>query len=193
VIFFLRVDKSAGWRINLVAVTTIDVPQTPANPAHEVFAALVAEQQERWTRIAPRIVRNTADAEDVVQDTLAAVWRRCCDGTIENVPAYVARAVRINAIKRRARRRQLAPLETAQSATVQKVDASPAVDAAELERAVAGLPLAQQGVLRARFYMGMTFAQIGVALSVSSNTVASRCRYALATLKKVLARTQKGD
>ncbi len=174
-------------------MTTIDVPQTPANPAHEVFAALVGQQRERWTRIAQRIVRNAADAEDVVQDTLAAVWRRCCDGTIENVPAYVARAVRINAIKRRARRRQLAPLEMAQSATVQEVDASPAVDAGELEQAVAGLPLTQQSVLRARFYLGLTFAQIGVALSVSSNTVASRCRYALATLKRRLLKRDDGD
>src|SRR5580658_4385579 len=95
---FLFADKSAGWRINLVAVTTMNVPQTPASTAQDSFAALVAEQRERWTRIAQRIVRNAADAEDVVQDTLAAVWRRCCDGTIENVPAYVARAVRINAI-----------------------------------------------------------------------------------------------
>lgn len=39
-----------------------------------------------------------------------------------------------------------------------------------------------------KYYFGMTFGQIGVSLSISSHTAASRCRYAIAKLKRLLTR-----
>jgi len=58
------------------------------------------------------------------------------------------------------------------------------VNDALLERLLAELPAPQQAVLRTRFYLGMTFDQVGRTLSISANTAASRCRYALATLRR---------
>ena len=59
------------------------------------------------------------------------------------------------------------------------------LDALELERAVASLPPAQV-VIRLRFYLGLSFREIGNNLSISTNTAASRTRYALAGLRRRL-------
>jgi RNA polymerase sigma-70 factor (ECF subfamily) len=60
------------------------------------------------------------------------------------------------------------------------------LDPLELERAIELLPPAQQTIVRMRYYLGLSLAQIGRSLSISSNTAASRCRYALAALRKTL-------
>jgi len=56
----------------------------------------------------------------------------------------------------------------------------------ELERAIAQLPLAQQTVVRLRYYVGMSFREVGQALSISASTAASRTRYALQRLRRSL-------
>jgi RNA polymerase sigma factor (sigma-70 family) len=56
----------------------------------------------------------------------------------------------------------------------------------ELERAIEELPLAQQTVVRLRYYVGMSFREVGQALSISANTAASRSRYALQKLRRSL-------
>ena len=99
--------------------------------------------------------------------------------------AYAFRAVSLNAIKRRTRRRPIAPLEAAETAPARETAAAP-LDSLEFERAIARLPVAQQVVVRMRFYLGYSLAQISRSLSISSNTAASRCRYALATLRTSL-------
>ena len=48
------------------------------------------------------------------------------------------------------------------------------------------LPDAQREVLALKIDGGLTFAEIGEALDVSANTVASRYRYALDKLRQVL-------
>jgi RNA polymerase sigma factor (sigma-70 family) len=66
------------------------------------------------------------------------------------------------------------------------------LDALELERAVASLPPAQQVVIRLRFYLGLSFREIGANLSISTNTAASRARYALAGLRRRLGAPHPG-
>lgn len=62
------------------------------------------------------------------------------------------------------------------------------VDPFDLDEAISALPLAQRNVIRMKYYFGMTFGQIGISLSISSHTAASRCRYAIAKLKRLLTR-----
>ena len=151
----------------------------------EVFAAFVALHRADLVRAAERIVGDRAEAEDVVQDTLVALWRHWQDRRPDDPAAYAFRAVSLNAIKRRTRRRRTAPLEVAEAAPGREAASEP-LDSLEFERAIAGLPVAQQVVVRMRFYLGYSLAQIGRSLSISSNTAASRCRYALATLRNSL-------
>jgi RNA polymerase sigma-70 factor, ECF subfamily len=150
----------------------------------ESFAAFVALHRADLVRAAERIARDSAEAEDVVQDTLVALWRHWQKHRPNDPAAYAFRAVSLNAIKRRMRRRRTAPLEAAGEAPARETAAP--LDSVELERAIARLPVAQQVVVRMRFYLGYSLAQISRSLSISSNTAASRCRYALATLRTSL-------
>jgi RNA polymerase sigma factor (sigma-70 family) len=151
----------------------------------ESFATFVARHRADLVRAAERIAGDRAEAEDVVQDTLVALWRHWQERRPDDPAAYAFRAVSLNAIKRRTRRRPTAPLEAAETAPARDTTRAP-LDSLEFERAIARLPVAQQVVVRMRFYLGYSLAQIGRSLSISSNTAASRCRYALAALRTSL-------
>ena len=118
-----------------------------------------------------------------------AVWRRAGEARIENLERYVLRAVRINALKHRARRTVHASLDDRDTASPRPAgdgDDELEIDPLMLERALRQLPVAQQTALRMRYYLGLSFAEIGRRLSVSMNTAASRCRYALDKLRRLL-------
>ena len=148
--------------------------------------ALLERDRSRLVRIACRILGDRDEAEDVVQQTLLGAWRALRNGEIRQPSSYLARAVRWNAIKRRARRGRVVPMEAPPDAVTDLNSPTGRLDAHELERAIASLPPAQQVVIRLRFYLGLSFAEIGKNLSISTNTAASRTRYALAGLRRRL-------
>jgi RNA polymerase sigma factor (sigma-70 family) len=155
---------------------------TAADKEFEMFVTAV---RASLVQRAQRIVRDPAEAEDIVQDTLAAMWPMWTGNPPRNPQAYAHRAVSLNAIKRMTRARATVSVEHAQLAETQQGD-EPRNDPLALERALAVLPPAQQIVIRLRFYVGLSMTEIGTQLSISSNTVASRCRYALLLMRKVL-------
>lgn len=137
--------------------------------------------------IARSIVGDSHEAEDVVQDTLAAALPRLAQIDPDKHEAYLREAVRRNALKRKVRRREHpAPPEMLESMPTAKRHET--LDALELEEAIESLPLLQQTALRMKYYTGLTFREIGIALSISSNTAASRCRYALSKLRRIFER-----
>lgn len=154
----------------------------------EDFQAFVGENRALWVRLARRVLGNREEAEDVVQETLVLLWERREGLRVENPGAYTARAVWLNSLKRRARRKQHLPLEMAGPAGTEEPEEVflPPVDPRVLERAVEKLPEAQKAVLRMKFYMGLSFKEIGEALEISLNTAGSRCRYALGALRAAL-------
>ncbi len=95
----------------------------------------------------------------------------------------------VNALKHRARRRSDVSLEAIDPGSL----AQPAredfgLGPMELERAIGSLPVTQQTVIRLRFYLGLSFREIGQNLLISTNTAASRTRYALRRLRQLLRR-----
>ncbi len=141
-----------------------------------------------WVRLARRVLGNREEAEDVVQETLAVLWEHRERLKVENPGAYTARAVWLNALKRRARRKYHLPLEMAESAGIEEPEEIflPPVDSKILEGAMDDLPEAQKTVLRMKYYLGLSFKEIGEALEISLNTAGSRCRYALGALRAAL-------
>ena len=62
----------------------------------------------------------------------------------------------------------------------------------EIQAALAKLPPEQAEVVVLKIYQDMTFGEIGAVLEVSPDTAASRYRYALEKLRRILARDEVG-
>ena len=156
----------------------------------EDFQAFVTAHRELWLKLARRILRHREEAEDVVQETLAFLWERREFLKIENPAAYVARAVWLNSLKRRTRTRVHFSLEEAAEPAAPEEPSlergGEEVHPRLLERALRELPESQRAVIRMKYYLGLSFREIGENLQISLNTAASRCRYALAALAKSL-------
>jgi RNA polymerase sigma-70 factor, ECF subfamily len=134
----------------------------------------------QWTR-------SRADAEDIVQEAFVRFWRR--HHKIRNRALLYAtvRSIALDHIRRDHRRAQRE--EEAISDLEQVVEPQFELgDEAQLALATAVecLPHEQREVLIMKIWNELTFAEIGSALGISQNTAASRYRYALATLKKIL-------
>ncbi len=143
-------------------------------------------------RLAQSRLRDRAEAVDVVQETAVALWNQLQRQPIDNLDAYAARSVWQNSLRRITRRKDLATLD-GESGFEPSVppDIEQAIDAWEMEEALAQLPLAQQAVLRLRFYAGHSFQETADAHSIGLNTAASRVRYALQSLRTVLNPSQE--
>ncbi len=167
------------------------------------FAALAAGDREAletiWLLASRRLYSlalwRTGDAEDaadVVQDVFVKLAARREELAGVGAPHVwllaVAHRAAVDTTRRRTRRRA-GPLEDA-SYLVAK-DASPdrAVQAAELNRALASLPGAQREAIALRHFAGLSFREIGRATGVPTFTAASRCRLALAHLRRMLGGT----
>ncbi len=159
----------------------------------ENFQAFIGERRVLWLKLAYRVLENREEAEDVVQETLALLWEKRSLLEVENPGAYVARAVWLNALKRKARHKaHLALEEVAEPAAPEKSAGEGWVETADLEvleKALKGLPEGQRKVVHMKYHMGLSFREIGEALNISLNTAGSRCRYALEALRKALGTT----
>ena len=166
------------------------------------FKEMFDRHHGRLLRSARKILDDDHDAQEVVQETFSQVWKRISDVELKHLYRYLFRALRLNALKRRARRRRNCSLEDvaeladdAESIGGQKNISGhwlQEIDPFTLEEGLAGLPETQQGVLRMKYYMDLTFNEIGQTLKISSNTAASRCRYGLENLRKILI-NYRGD
>ena len=155
--------------------------------AHEDWKVCFSELAPGLLLFARQWVRSVADAEDVVQEAFVRFWRR--DLSIHN-RALLYSAVRSAALdlirrdSRRARRETEAfeGVERTVQPEFELLDDSQRELALALER----LPREQREVLVMKIWNELTFAEIGETLGISQNTAASRYRYALASLKKIL-------
>ena len=165
------------------------------NPAVQ-FEGVLQTLRPRLVRLARGLLGSDDQAEDVVQATALAVLARLEQAPIDRMGHYLVRSVRWNALKARARRRGWVSLDGEADSAVASGAGRPVDDEPpwaqlgplELEAAIEGLPLEQQVALRLRYYTGLTFRQIGLTLGISTNTAASRCRYAIAALRRALGK-----
>lgn len=152
------------------------------------FDAWFRRSSARLLRLARSRVRDQAEAEDVVQDSVLAIWRKQAEGGIQDLDAYANRAVWLNAGKRAARRKDWTPLDGEDGfEPVAPLGGLDYEDASALADARAALPEAQRAILELRYDLGLSFREAAEALSISLNTAASRARYALAALRESLA------
>ena len=151
----------------------------------------MAEQGPRLLLTARQYLASLADAEDVVQEAFIRFWR-----TREraNDPlAYLYACVRtaaLDRLKREASRRKrdqaAAAARPASEPPLFVVEAARRERQQQLETALQTLPREQRTVLVLKLWGELTFAQIAEVESIPAATAASRYRYALEALRRVV-------
>jgi RNA polymerase sigma-70 factor (ECF subfamily) len=165
-----------------------------AAPFYDRHAALVYG-------LALRITGQPADADDVVCDVFAQVWRDATrfDGTRGSVVAWLTTITRTRALDHlRAKKRRDVAEERAASHSDEPVamGSAPAEPAALLEAherasavqaALVTLPAPQREAIELAFYQGLTHHEVAATLQEPLGTIKTRIRLGLLKLRERLA------
>jgi RNA polymerase sigma-70 factor (ECF subfamily) len=144
-----------------------------------------------------RILGNSADAEEVVQETFLQVWSQAgrYDPRRSSVPTWLvllARSRAIDLLRSRGVRQRAVAAATAEART----DASPEGPAAvwyeerrsRLATALAALPAEQREVLQQAFFGGLSQREIADANGIPLGTVKTRTLLAMRKLREALGK-----
>ncbi len=166
------------------------------------LAPLIEKYKRMVYRLAVRITKNHADAEDVMQETFFKVYRSIRtfrrDAAFETWVYRIAVNEALNFVKRRKRRQERTIERTADTEfaadmrerAAQANDPHVHAEKAELRRyvtaAVNSLSLKHRTVVILHEFEGLTHAEIASILSCSEGTVRSRLHYARKKLRNLL-------
>lgn len=142
---------------------------------------------ERLIRYARTLTRNLSDAEDALQAAMCRVSQYPEQLARSEFPwAYFLKIVRNETLKVIQRRVTLKSKESAEVWSIDDPGLERAENAACVRAALQRLPAEQAEVVVLKIWEAMTFAEIAVVLGESQNTVASRYRYAIEKLTRLL-------
>ena len=152
--------------------------------------------------LALRILQDTGEAEDVVQEVFAQAWRQASryDASRGAVAAWLLTIARSRAIDRLRARRSRPDQKTAgqrpgemhdvaDPSTLADVQLVSAEQVARVRAALSGLPVLQRVALELAYYEGLTHAEIAERLEQPLGTVKTRIRLAMLKLRDALAGT----
>jgi RNA polymerase sigma-70 factor (ECF subfamily) len=146
---------------------------------YDRFAALV-------NALALRILRDTADAEDVVQEVFLQAWRQAdrfdpARGTPEAWLCTIARTRALDRLRRRVSRRE-DPAEAAPAPACLPRN----VEALAVREALQGLSQDQRRALELAYFEGLTQTEIAARLDEPLGTIKTRIRTAMIRLREAL-------
>lgn len=163
------------------------------------FRLLFERHRDAVHRFLLRLTRNAADADDLLQETFLAVWRKRADfegrGSAEGWVRKTAFRLYLNERAKRRRRTALdgrvprpaaEPTEPPADGEIARKEAL-AFLAERVEEALAGLPDEPREAFLLFRYEGMTCAQIGELTEVPAKTAETRVRRATELLAQKLA------
>ena len=163
-----------------------------ADRDHAAFAALFSHFAPRVKAFLQRRGADAAQAEELAQEALLAVWRKAgqFDPGRATAAAWIfaiARNLRIDAL-RRARLAIPVPDPTDDPVPLAPADALLAADqrARRLHDAIAALPAEQSEALRLAYFDERSHSEMETALAIPLGTVKSRLRLAMARLRAAL-------
>ncbi len=160
-------------------------------PAEEPWRACYRELAPRLLLFARQWLPSAADAEDAVQNGFIRFWQKQPDAQPEHYPLLYS-AVRSAAIdlirssQRRTAREERFDTENRGPEPVFDSQIGQQELSESIQSALERLPQEQRETLVLRIWGELTFAQIAEALGESINTIASRHRYALQALRRLL-------
>ena len=154
----------------------------------EGLAALYRAEFEPMVRLAYVMTRDQSAADDIVQEAFYRVAMKWRSGPLQSPGGYLRTAVVTGCID--AGRRQTtkaSALRTLTARAERSVDLSPNSSAGEpLAGLLSALPVEQRAVVVLRFWLDLPLREIAEHCDCSVNTVNSRLRRALASLRKVV-------
>jgi RNA polymerase sigma-70 factor (sigma-E family) len=147
------------------------------------LADFAGEHGLALTRFAYVLCGDRGRAEDLVQDTYLALYRRFGDDLPINAPVAYARRAIVHANASRSRRRSSTETPTAELPDVAVEGAFPDEQDA-MWRALARLPERQRAVLVLRYYCDLTDHEIAPLLGATEGTVRSLAARAFVHLRE---------
>ena len=178
---------------NVAAEADVDLVQRLAAGDRDAVAELYDRHAARVLGLAYRIVRNSGDAEDVVQEVFSQAWRTAPNyqparGTVAGWLLMMARTRAIDRLRSRQARRDTAgdpDLDAIPSASAPVPDQLIAdQEAARVRDALLALPSDQKTALELAYFEGLTQTEIAERLQTPLGTVKTRIRTALASLRR---------
>lgn len=161
----------------------------------QAFRILMGRHMQRAVRVAQRVVRDSAEADDIGQDAFLRVWSHAAsfDPDIARFTTWLYRIV-LNLAFDRTRRRPLAPIDEASDISAPDPEPVERLIADEerrtLEQAVAGLSERQRGAI-ALFHMeGLSGEEAARAMNLSAKAFESLLARARATLRQHVEKIQ---
>jgi len=187
-IFFERVNEPVA------SDQDVELLQRIARQDRTAFAEFYDRHATLMFSVAAKILNNTGEAEDVLQETFVQVWEKAArfDPKLGKASSWVATLTRNKAIDRiRAsqRRSRLAEQAGAEFAIVGEVDdtTNEAIhdhDKAKLiQSAIVELPAEQRHAIELAYFSGLTQDEISKKLSEPLGTIKARIRRGLLKLR----------
>ena len=138
-----------------------------------------------------RILRNTAEAEEVLQDVFLQVWKRAetFNASLGTPVAWLVRIARNRAIDRlRANNVSARTLEAPPPPPGESPEARAAMTEQQraLERALDVLSAEERQLLEHAYFLGLTQSELAERFGLPLGTVKTRIRTALTTLRREL-------
>lgn len=158
------------------------------NGDREAFGRLAAAEVDRLLAVARLILRDSALAEDAVQEALVRCWRQLPKlRDVERFDGWLYRIL-VHAASEESRRRRRF------EASVRMVRVEPTVlddveviaDRDQLEQGFRRLSIEHRAVVVLHHYMGLPLTEIAAALGIPVGTAKSRYHYAMSALRAAL-------
>ncbi len=149
---------------------------TPGSRRLEQIRSAVTTHQSRLIAFAARITGDTDSAREVVQETFLRLCGQNLDAIADHLAPWLFRVCRNKALDVRKKEAPLRPLdETVTTPAAPDLDPHQALERHDEARrvlaAVAGLPPAQQEVLRLRFQSDLSYREISEVTGQSVSNV----------------------
>ena len=205
----LRVPGSRPRACRIGLPKTMDDGQANADPPDEVLLANIAagdaaafavfydRHETLWYSLALRMLRDEAEAEDVVQDAAVLIWERApqYDASLGRPLSWAVTVVRNRAIDRlRANRRrwQLIEAAIADRETTPGIGGESAESGCQhearlvLQRALEGLPGEQRKAIELAFFAGLSQSEVSERLRQPLGTIKARIRRGMLAMRDAL-------
>lgn len=165
----------------------------------EALGRLYDRHAAKVNGLARRVLRRAEDAEEVVQDVFAQVWRDASryERDRASVAGWLVMLARTRAIDRlraiKARPDQGRPGESSASLSTMAVDSTQEQisisneDAELVKHALGELPANQRSLIDLAYFEGLSHSEIAGRTNVPLGTVKTRIRMAMETLRGVLS------